>query len=177
MEWVWQAEGSREGYEYNFASNGQMIFKSRWVNGREHGTARQWNDQGQLLISYRKHHGVGLDLWCDNITGKLSEELYCPADGELGVERRWKNERTIWREAFFRAGYGWHGIEREWNTAGKLSRGFPKYYVRGDRVTKRQYIWATETDPTLPRFTEKENRPYRKLPQDYVLQRDALRTQ
>ena len=58
----------------------------------------------------------------------------------------------------------WHGIEREWNFKNKLSRGYPKYWVRGDAVTKRQYIAAARKDVTLPLFRPKDNSPKREFP-------------
>jgi hypothetical protein len=174
-EWGYRGDGVRHGYEYEFAPNGQVTFKSRNVDGREHGKAQQWNDKGQLLVSYTKRFGVGLDLWCDNLSGELSEERYCPAPNRLGYERWWKNRRAIWREAFWLDGCGWHGIEREWNNAGRLARGFPKYFVRNVQVTKRQYIRATANEPLLPKFVAAENRPSRKLPQGFLTQRAAER--
>jgi len=59
-----------------------------------------------------------------------------------------------------------HGIEREWNEHGRLRRGFPRYFVKGNRIDKRQYLIAAVADPSLPRFRSEENSPERVFPED-----------
>jgi len=57
-----------------------------------------------------------------------------------------------------------HGIQRRWNFNGKLKRGYPKYWVNDKQVSKRQYLRARATDPTLPPFRKADNLPRRKFP-------------
>jgi hypothetical protein len=67
----------------------------------------------------------------------------------------------------------YHGIERRWNHRRKLHRGYPKYWVRGEAVTKRQYLKAAKSDKTLPRFRSRDNSPRRQFPP--VVQKVLLR--
>jgi hypothetical protein len=54
-----------------------------------------------------------------------------------------------------------------------LHRGYPKYWIRGEAATKRQYLKAAKSDKTLPHFRAKDNSPRRQfLP---VIQKVLLR--
>ena len=111
-------------------------------------------------------HGTGLDLWRHS-NGELFEERHLKSGGRHGFERLWGDGNTrVWSEQHFHDGLS-HGIERRWNAAAKLKFGYPRYYVRGERVTKRQYLRAAKNDPTLPPFRPEENRPERTLPPEY----------
>jgi hypothetical protein len=83
--------------------------------------------------------------------------------------RWWTHDETghnekVYDESHYRHGTQ-HGIFRRWNENDKLSRGYPQYYVNGERVTKRQYERACRTDPTLPPFRAEDNLPQRPLPE------------
>ena len=47
---------------------------------------------------------------------------------------------------------------------GRLRRGYPKYFVAGGQVSRRQYIKAAASDASLPPFRKAENRPRRRFP-------------
>jgi antitoxin component YwqK of YwqJK toxin-antitoxin module len=166
--------GKKHGREYCFWS-GQPSEVTPYRNGLIHGTGTQWADDGTVLITYRLINGTGLDLWCDNQTGTLSEELYWPKNGELGYRRNWNDDETTVNTEYFFNGKGYHGVWRKWYSEGKLRRGFPHYYVNGKRVTKRQYFKASEKDGTLPRYSPEDNQPSRKLPSEYMSQRQKYR--
>ena len=86
-----------------------------------------------------------------------------------GYERWWYGDnKTIWSEQHFQDGQS-HGIYREWNGL-SLRRGFPRYYANGQKVNKRQYLKACEQDPSLPEFSEADNRPCRALPHELMAQ-------
>ena len=68
------------------------------------------------------------------------------------------NEERHWRDGQK------HGIERDWTLKGGLRRGYPKYFVAGQQVPRRQYIKAVASDPSLPPFRKVENRPRRIFP-------------
>lgn len=72
---------------------------------------------------------------------------------------------VLWHELHWQEGK-YHGIERQWNSAKKLRRGFPQYWIKGDRVTKRKYLRAAEEDLSLPAFRVKDNSPRRKFPSE-----------
>jgi antitoxin component YwqK of YwqJK toxin-antitoxin module len=167
--------GVRHGNEYRFHPNGQVLEVTPYRDGCIHGTGRQWAEDGRLLVTYRLVHNTGLDLWCWN-GGALSEEHYLPKHGELGYRREWNcDDRTIWQEYFYVLGKGYHGVWREWNSGGRLRRGFPRYFVADRRVTKRQYLRACLADPRLPRYRAVDNEPARDLPAEYLAQRTRRR--
>ena len=77
----------------------------------------------------------------------------------------WLNEdqRSVWIERHWIRG-NLHGIERKWNEQHRLRRGWPRYFVGGERVNKRQYLRAAKQDPALPRFDKRDHLPERRFP-------------
>ena len=69
----------------------------------------------------------------------------------ISQERHWSDDQA-------------HGIEREWDLNGQLRAGFPKFYVRGNRVTRRAYEREQQHDPSLPAYRTEQNRPQRQFP-------------
>lgn len=168
--------GTKHGRWYRFYENGQPEEVIPYRNGRRHGTGKQWLPDGQLLITYKLVNGTGLDLWCGHENDTLAEECYWPKEGELGYHREWNDDETsIWQEYHYYTEKGYHGIWREWNKQGILRRGFPKYYVDDNRVTKQQYLKASLIDRTLPPYRPEEDRAYRELPREYLAQRKKKR--
>jgi hypothetical protein len=168
--------GARHGREYRFYPNGQPLDVDIYRHGRLHGLCRQWAEDGTLLVSSRMADGCGLSLWCDNCTGTFAEETYFPRKEELGYTRQWNgDERTVWQEYFFAPGKGYHGVWREWNARGQLCRGFPRFFVGGRKVTRRQYLRACVTDPTLPPYRPEDDDPHRELPAEYLAQKEKRR--
>lgn len=161
-------DSQRHGPERNWNPHGVLVFESFHENGREHGTARQWADDGTLIGTCHLEHGTGVDLWRSNVTWTLSEEHH-QRDGRLhGFDRWWnKDERTVHEESHYHDGHQ-HGVFRRWNAHGRLSRGYPKYYVYGQQVSKKVYMRACRGDTTLPVFRAEDNRPERPLPQEYL---------
>jgi hypothetical protein len=155
-------DGVRHGPERHWGSDGRLEFETSYVNGLEHGVARQWC-LGRLVGSYQLEHGTGVDLW-RRCTGTLSEERHYQQGRRHRFERWWTgDDATVWEE-----GHYWHdephGIFREWNARGRLRRGYPQYMIHGRRVSKRQYVNAAVSDPSLPPFREADNAPQRPLP-------------
>ena len=54
-----------------------------------------------------------------------------------------------------------HGIEREWNDRGQPRSGFPRFYVRGRRVTRRAYDREQHDDASLPSYRPEDDLPQR----------------
>lgn len=163
--------GEKHGREYWFMM-GRLDEMTPYRMGTPHGTAMQFDDQGEILVTSVKNNGVGLDLWCCNLEHTLSEEQYDPAEGELGYRRHWnEDEKTIFEEYFFMSHYAYHGIWRQWNEKGRLRRGFPRYFVRGNQVTRRVYLKDCANDPTLIPYRKSDDSPKRILPQEYLAQR------
>ncbi len=146
--------GKKHGTEYDWIIPGVLAAAEPFVDGVCHGTVRQWNDQGRSIGTYRMVHGTGLDLWRQQRTNRsvcLSEVAYCKNGAFHGfIWRLEQNQTAVWSECHCQNGLP-HGIEREWNPMRRLCRGYPKYHVLGNAVTKRQYLKATTADPTLPK--------------------------
>jgi antitoxin component YwqK of YwqJK toxin-antitoxin module len=168
MECGWR-DGLRHGTEYRFDEPGKLLSATPYSNGVEHGVASEWADDGRLLGTYRMRHGTGIDLWWGETWTKprrryLAEVHFMRRGLRHGYE--WwldEDQRTIFIERHWRDGEQ-HGIEREWNNKGHLRRGFPKYFVAGQQVNRRQYLKACATDPALPFFRSQENGPQREFP-------------
>jgi antitoxin component YwqK of YwqJK toxin-antitoxin module len=152
----------KHGLYRDWFSDGTLSEDAWYHEGKEHGEHRQFLD-GVVIATCTMVHGTGLDLWY-NEPGVLAEER-AMLDGERhGFERWWTGDnQTIYEESHFYHGTE-HGIFRQWNRKGRLSRGYPRYYVNGQRVTKRQYLRACLTDLTLPPFDAADNDPHRNLP-------------
>ena len=56
-----------------------------------------------------------------------------------------------------------------------LCRGFPQFYVNGERLTKRQYLSAGESDHSIPPYVPEQDQPYRTLPKEYLASISSLR--
>jgi antitoxin component YwqK of YwqJK toxin-antitoxin module len=155
--------GVMHGPFRTYWENGQVSQESTYVEGKEHGLTKQYDAEGALLGSYTMDYGTGVDLWFDR-AGVLSEERHYHDGQRHGYERWWCGDNTtVWQEEHFRHGEA-HGIFRQWNNKGRLRRGFPRYYVGGKQVTKRQYERARLADPTLPPVVPEEHLPNRVLP-------------
>jgi len=133
----------------SYHASGQVAHETHYIEGKEHGVARQYDEDGTLIGSYEMVYGSGLDLWYHD-KGVLAEERGYQ-DGERHGFERWWNEdnRTIHEESHFWRGLA-HGIMRQWTAQGRLRRGYPQYFVQGEKVNKRQYLRACRTDSTLP---------------------------
>jgi antitoxin component YwqK of YwqJK toxin-antitoxin module len=167
MEYEVDAEGRRHGHFREWHDDGAPSFETLYVHGVEDGVARQYDRDGRLIGTYELRLGTGVDLWRDE-DGRLSEERHLRDGKRHGVERWWTgDDRTIREESHFRADVE-HGIHRQWNDSGRLRRGYPRYYVNGERVTKRRYLAASKSDPTLPPYREADDRPERPLPSEYA---------
>jgi hypothetical protein len=161
--------GEKHGREYTWNEDGTLSLIESYQKGKIHGTAKQYGRKGQVIGTYTLRQGTGFDIWREeNDEGTISiSEIHSLRDGQPHGYEWWLEVRphTIWHERHWVHGR-YHGIERCWNAGGKLSRGYPKYWIRGQQVTKRQYIRAAQSDPTLPAFQLKDNWPRRKFPSE-----------
>jgi hypothetical protein len=159
-------------YRY-WHDNGKLCEESFFVGGKEHGVSRQWDRDGKLIGIYMMDHGTGIDQWFQ-APGILAEEREW-LDGEKhGVERdyfSYSEPGTLSEERYYKR-FVEHGIHRSWNTRGGMRRGYPRYFIDGQRVTKRQYLRAAAKDPTLPPFRPEDNinrrqplQPFHPLPE------------
>ncbi len=154
-------EGQWHGLEREWDESGRLFYRTRFVHGLQHGWQEQWDEQGRSLVRTSFVRGTGLDLWFSG--GGCWEERHMVDGLREGYERQWVGRRTVFHEQSFRAGLE-HGIERRWNDRGALARGYPRYFVSGERVTKRAYLAAHESDPSLPVYRREHDRPGRRWP-------------
>lgn len=160
--------GLRHGIEYRWDQPGVLLSAEPYVDGLPHGIAKQW-DNGVLIGTYEMVRGTGLDLWWgrrDDGERCLYEARYLREGHREGFE--WwidRDQRSVYEERHFQRGL-LHGIERVWNSAGRLRRGCPKYWVKGTQVSKRAYLAACKRDPSLPPFRAHDNEPGRRFPPD-----------
>jgi hypothetical protein len=147
--------GKTHGIVYRSDKPGKLLSADPCFDGKLHGKARQWSDDGKLIGTYTMRHGTGVDLWWQNSehgVPHLAEARYLK-DGFLhGFEWWWISPKLLIQETHFWVGRR-HGIERYWNLMGRLHRGYPRYWINNERVSKRQYTRACTTDPTaaMPR--------------------------
>ena len=104
--------------------------------------------------------GTGVDLWWGHDNGYPSEERHYLKGQRHGFERWWGKKNEVWKESHFKNGLD-HGVFRKWKS-GKLDRGYPKFYILGKKVTKREYLKAAKSDATLQPYDPKEDSQRRK---------------
>jgi hypothetical protein len=160
--------GMAHGIKYRSDTPGKLLSAEPYSKGLPHGKARQWSHSGTRIGTYVMKRGTGVDLWwaqhCGHALPYLSEARDLK-DGKWHGFEWWLNEdqQSVWCERHFHNDQA-HGIERSWNSQGRLRRGYPRYWVKGNRVTKPQYLRESAKDPTLPPVHESDNRPQRRFP-------------
>ncbi|HLF00527.1 MAG TPA: hypothetical protein VI547_01030, partial [Anaerolineales bacterium] len=159
-------DGFYHGTVYRWGFSGTLILSRPYVAGKQHGKVWQWSDDGSLLGTYTMNHGTGIEIhWTQGGADSMLPRLVRPMrDGKLHGYEWWIDENEILSGELHWVDGQWHGIDRCWNAKGRLKRGFPKYYIHGQRVAKRQYTKACISDPTLPKFNPADNTPKRKFP-------------
>jgi len=159
--------GRKHGREYQWHDDGRLNSVEPYVNGKVHGTAKQYGRNGSVIGTYTLRHGTGYDIWrWESEDGAIRiSEIHTLQDGLPHGYEWWLREEPhlVWHEIHWHEGQ-YHGIERQWNLANKLRRGFPQYWINGDRVDKRKYLRAAKKDPNLPPFRLKDNSPRRRFP-------------
>lgn len=157
--------GRLHGMRYDFMG-GHLLSAEPYVNGLVHGVARQWSQEGRLLGAYRMNQGTGIDLWRSQRgdgSPYLAEVHYIKRGRPHGFE--WwinENQSTVHWERLWRQGQP-HGIERQW-TGRRLERGYPRFHLRGKRVSKVEYLKACVKDKSLPRYRQEDDCPERRFP-------------
>jgi antitoxin component YwqK of YwqJK toxin-antitoxin module len=163
-------DGRPHGMAFRLDAPGRVLSAIPYAAGLEHGLARQWSADGRRVIgSYRMRHGTGIDLWWQetftNPPRRYLAEVRYVRKGQLHGFEWWLNEdqRSVYQERHWRQGK-LHGIEREWNRKGGLRRGYPRFFVGGERVGRTAYERAQATDPSLPQYRAIDDRNPRAFP-------------
>lgn len=163
-------DGQKHGREYTWNEDGTLLLVEPYVKGQIHGTAKQYGSRGKLIGTYHIVHGTGLDIWRGEggAGGIYISEIHSLRKGLPHGYEWWFTERgSLWHERHWHAGQ-YHGIERMWNSQGKLKRGYPKYWIAGQAVPKRKYLKAAQMDKTLPTFRVTDHSLRRKFPAEIM---------
>jgi len=161
--------GKRNGCEYIWDEDGLLLSVEPYVSGKIHGLAKQYGRSGKVIGMYRMKHGTGLDVWrYESENGSVAiAEIHAMKDGSPhGIEWWFRTGLpvvSLWHERHWYQGV-YHGVERQWNIRDKLKQGYPKYWIRGQQVSKAKYLKASLVDKTLPRYQERDNKPKRRIP-------------
>ncbi len=160
--------GKRHGLEIECNDDGTLLSTEPYFEERIHGVAKQYGRSGKVIGTYRLVHGTGYDIWRWEWWEGFApvSEVHSMRDGNPHGYEWWldADQRSVHHERHWYEGKP-HGVERMWNSEKKLRRGYPKYWIHGDPVTKRQYLSAAKLDKSLPRFLKKENSCRRRFPQ------------
>ena len=165
------ADGEGHGIEIQRDNSGRIIWSARWVHGKMHGPAIQFDERGRPLLVTHFARGRGTDIWMN--CGKVTEirEL---EDGQLHGLVRWGDPEKPSEEGCFFRGQR-HGIFREWKPDGNLRKGFPRFYIKDARVARRVYMTAQAKDPSLPQYDPRDNSDKRTTPNAVRESRDRAK--
>lgn len=160
-------DGRKHGREMTWDDAGNLLSIEPYANGVIHGTAKQYGRNGKIIGTYKMNYGTGLDVWRqENEAGDVFvSEIHSLKSGLLHGYEWWfaSSEQDLTHERHWYLGK-LHGIERSWNSKGKLRRGYPKFFIADQAVSKQKYVKMAQLDNTLPIFQEKDDLPRRKLP-------------
>lgn len=109
--------------------------------------------------------GTGTDYFC-NDEGELSEEHPFVDGCVSGYDRWWVDRTSVYEETHFVGGRR-HGVGRHW-TDGRLDVDYPKFFVKGEEVSRERYLEAARSDPTLPPYRPEEDAPQRTFPERFL---------
>lgn len=170
--------GVVHGVELTYGSSGNVTCAEPFVNGIPHGTTYQWAEDGRLISSYVMNHGTGIDLWRQDWgNGSVTlEEVHYMKDGQRHGFEWWldsEDQNQVHRECHWAEGRR-HGIEREWEDGGRLSRSYPRFFMDDRQVTQAQYIHAASRNPQLPPYRRQDDHPRRDFPPEVAWHRGHL---
>ncbi|MBI5354545.1 MAG: hypothetical protein HZB50_18040 [Chloroflexi bacterium] len=162
-------DGLKQGREITWDDDGNLLSIEPYTNGKIHGTAKQYGRNGKVIGKYKLKYGTGLDIWRqeDERKGVFVSEVHSLQDGVPHGYEWWfaSSQHDLMHESHWQRGK-LHGIERVWNRKGKLRRGYPKFFIEDQVVSKQKYVKMALLDTTLPILQEKDNLPYRNMPSE-----------
>jgi len=152
--------GLQHGRSYSFHDGGRVECREPYRNGLPDGVCHQWDDRGRWLGSYRLRAGSGYDVWRDRMGGRkpFVTEIHAMRGGLPHGYEWWfwrQGAGGLWSERHWRRGKR-HGIERTWTMRGSLEKGYPKFWVAGKPVSRREYLRRAAKDRTLPRLRDND---------------------
>lgn len=175
-------DGRRQGYELLYHKTGNLMAAIPWSRGVLSGMGRQWSRDGRLIVEWTVATGTGVELICSALVGHEHGEYMSAGEGDpvlsierhwvdgkrSGVERWWAGDNLhITDEMYFRDD-GPHGIWRSWTARGTQRRGYPRYFINGQKLSKQAYLRRAARDETLPPFRPEDNAPIRPMPGEFL---------
>ena len=162
-------DGLKHGREFTWDEDGKLLLVEPYSKGKIHGTAKQYGAGGNVIGTYTLVHGTGLDVWRQENEDKtvFVSEIHRLEDGlPHGYEWHFTvAQEDLWQERHWHMGQV-HGIERVWNSKGRLRRGYPKFYVFDQAVSRQKYLQAAVTDKHLPAYRMEDDLPQRNFPRE-----------
>jgi hypothetical protein len=160
-------DGLRHGWEFTWDDDGRLLLMEPYVKGKIHGMAEQYGKEGNIIGTYTLVHGTGFDIWRQENEDKtvFVSEIHSLQDG-LPHGNEWHfatPNYELWHERSWHMGK-LHGIERIWNSKGKLRRGYPRFHVLDQVVSRQKYLKLAQADRTLPTYREEDNLAQRNFP-------------
>jgi antitoxin component YwqK of YwqJK toxin-antitoxin module len=148
-------DGLKHGWERTWDDDGTLLLVEPYVTGQIHGTARQYGRGGKVIGTYTFVHGTGFDVWRQENEDKtvfISEIRQLQNGTPHGHEWQFASpKQDLWHERNWYLGK-LHGIERIWNSKGRLRRGYPRFYVLDKVISRQEYLKLSQTDKTLPTY-------------------------
>ncbi|MFT7618405.1 MAG: hypothetical protein ACI97A_002048 [Planctomycetota bacterium] len=166
--------GEKNGRCYDFSFGGKLSLVEPYFEGKPHGVAIQFSESGKVMGTYELKHGSGIDLWRDHFDGQKNNPVYL---AEVHYLKDWvqdgfswfinEDQKSVWMESFFSKSHlhGYVGIERQWDIeVASLDKGYPKFSIGDEEVTKEAYQLICKEDPSLLPYREADDSPERTFP-------------
>lgn len=151
--------GRVHGLEISRHEDGSVEWQMPWLRGQMHGVARQRDTEGRDLYRSRFVRGSGVDLWVQG--GAITEFREHSNSLVHGIER-WGHPLLPSEEGHFLRGRR-AGVFRRWS--GKdLERGYPRYFIDDEEVTRSRYVEARSDRPELQPDRRRDDRRERQMP-------------
>jgi antitoxin component YwqK of YwqJK toxin-antitoxin module len=160
-----------------FYESGRLFAEQPYEDGKLNGAVRYYKENGELLGESKFDHGTGV-LHQFPLASLLLAEAEIPYKNGVrnGTMREWgrfnggkgigcdvssysngemdgwaitfDEDGTVLRSAYFRKDRT-HGAIREYDSKGKMKKGFPSFRIDGNQVAETVYREAAKTDEIL----------------------------
>lgn len=119
------------GYSVRYYSNGALMQKVGFYNGKKDGEAQTWFDDGVLKVESHYHQNklIGVyKAWWRN--GVLASEVYYESGVKEGVEKKWYDTGVLSKKRNLVKGRE-NGIQQAWLKNGKM---YVNYEAKNGRI-------------------------------------------
>jgi len=128
-------KGIPHGCHRVWHENGVLASEEHLKDGVPDAVGRQWDEQGNLIVTYEIKNGTGI------------QKTWLPTQG-LCSEIPWVNGKIS---------------GRQWCYHEDGTLGGENFWIRDKKVSKKRYLEACKSDPTLPQY-EKEKKKCQEAP-------------